>query len=301
VPDSGRPPRKPASRLAARFAAWLSHGQDRRSGPRTPIPMLCAYYWEGGLSTPHKVLNVSETGAYIATPARWYLGTVIELTIQKETGAGEALLGPHSVLRVPSRVVRCDPDGTGVRFVYSRSRARRHVREFLAAMRGSEGDVSGMSSGGTRRRGQALLEFALIALLFLSLVFVSLNFFFWTFAKAAVHSAVREGARYAITGRTNPLLGQDASIRQVVRNNAFGLLNSAPDSSITVEYFAADGSGATSSNAAGNIVVVSVVNYTPNAIAPLLGFQNSIHLSVRAVDKVEPYGGVAPARTSPSP
>jgi hypothetical protein len=149
--------------------------------------------------------------------------------------------------------------------------------------------------------GSALVEFALIALLFLSIVFVSFNFFFWVFAKAALHSAVREGARYAITGQTSPLVGQDASIRQVVRDNAFGLLNSAPASAITVEYFAADGSGPTASNAAGNIVVVSVLSFTPATISPLFGFAYPISLSVRAVDKVEPFSGAAPARTPPTP
>ncbi len=47
-----------------------------------------------------------------------------------------------------------------------------------------------------RSSGSAVVEFALVALIFLSIIFVSLNFFFWVFAKAALHSAVREGARY---------------------------------------------------------------------------------------------------------
>ena len=146
-----------------------------------------------------------------------------------------------------------------------------------------------------------MVEFALTALLFLTIIFASFNFFYWTFAKAALHSAVREGARYAITGQTTPPFGQDDSIRQVVKANAFGLLNSAPASAITVEYSAADGSGPTGSNAAGTIVVVSVLNFTPDAIAPLFGFQYPISLSVRAVDKVEPFPGAAPARTLPPP
>jgi Flp pilus assembly protein TadG len=146
--------------------------------------------------------------------------------------------------------------------------------------------------------GSAVVEFALIALFFLSIIFLSFNFFFWMFAKAALHSAVREGARYAITGRTSPLLGQDDSIRQVVKDNAFGLLNSASAAgTITVQYFAADGSGSTASNAAGSIVVISVSNYTPDTIAPLFGFQYPIRISVRAVDKVEPFPGSPPPRT----
>ncbi len=133
--DSARPQRTPVSRLAAWFTALFSHGRDRRSAPRSCLLDLCAYYWEGGVSSAHEILNISETGVYIATPAHWYPGTVIELTIQKgpctEDGPPP---GPDSVLRVPSRVVRCDPDGAGVRFVYAGAPARRRVREFLEAM-----------------------------------------------------------------------------------------------------------------------------------------------------------------------
>ena len=141
-------------------------------------------------------------------------------------------------------------------------------------------------------KGAASVEFALVALMFLSIVFVSFNFFFWTFAKAALHHAVREGARYAITGRTTGG-SQDASIRQVVRDNAFGLLT--PANSITVDYYAPDGTF-TTSNAAGNVVVVSVLNYTPTTIAPLFGVQVPGGMTIRAVDKVEPYPGAPPTR-----
>jgi Flp pilus assembly protein TadG len=153
-----------------------------------------------------------------------------------------------------------------------------------------------------RARGSTVIEFALVALFFLSLIFASFNFFFWTFAKAALHSAVREGTRYAITGKTVSQMGQDDSIRKVVKDNAFGLLNSASAAAtIRVDYYAVDGSGVTPSNQAGNFVVVSVVNYEPVAIAPVLGFQYPIRLSVRAVDKLEPFPGLPPPRTLPPP
>jgi Flp pilus assembly protein TadG len=138
-----------------------------------------------------------------------------------------------------------------------------------------------------------MVEFALVAVMFLSLVCVSFNFFFWTFAKAALHNAVREGARYAIIGQTSGSSGQDAAIRQVVRNNSFGLLSSTD--TITLAYFATDGSS-TTSNEAGNIVVISVLNYTPATIAPLFGFSYPIHISVSAVDKVEPFSGAPQKR-----
>jgi len=78
-------------------------------------------------------------------------------------------------------------------------------------------------------------------------------------------------------------------------------LNSSPDGTISVEYFAADGSGSTQANDAGNIVVVSVQGYSPATIAPVFGVRFPVSITVRAVDKVEPFSGVPPARTLPPP
>jgi Flp pilus assembly protein TadG len=150
------------------------------------------------------------------------------------------------------------------------------------------------------RRGSALLEFAVVAILFLSTVFLSFNFFFWVYAKAALHNAVREGVRYAITGRTKPSIGQDASIKSVVADNAFGLLSSPSDAAkITIDYYAADGSGTASDNSAGNIVVISVRDYTPPTIAPVFGFSLPIRINVRAIDKLEPFPGMPAQRVLP--
>jgi Flp pilus assembly protein TadG len=147
-----------------------------------------------------------------------------------------------------------------------------------------------------------MVEFALTALLFLTIIFASFNFFYWTFAKAALHSAVREGVRYAITGQSSSPHGQDDSIRQVVMSNAFGLLNSAPAGTITVQYFAAADGSSTPNNAAGSIVMVSVLNYTPPVLSsflgPLVGLPTP-RISVTAVDKVEPFTGGSPPRTLP--
>jgi hypothetical protein len=150
------------------------------------------------------------------------------------------------------------------------------------------------------RRGSSMLEFALVALFFLTAVFVTFNLFFWVYAKAALHNGVREGVRYAITGRTKPLLGQDDAIKSVVADNSFGLLRSPSEAAkISVDYYTADGSGASSDNSAGNLVMVSVRGYTPPTIAPVFGFSLPIHLTVRAIDKVEPFPGTPARRVLP--
>ena len=54
-----------------------------------------------------------------------------------------------------------------------------------------------------RRRGNAALEFALVGIAFLGLMFAQFDFIFPLFVKATLNFAVRQGARYAITGQKN--------------------------------------------------------------------------------------------------
>jgi hypothetical protein len=65
---------------------------------------------------------------------------------------------------------------------------------------------------------------------------------------------------------------------------------------IKVRYYLAEGSGETSNNAAGNLVVVSVEDYRVFSIAPVFRTAKPWSLTVSAVDKVEPFPGVPPAR-----
>jgi Flp pilus assembly protein TadG len=151
-----------------------------------------------------------------------------------------------------------------------------------------------------RRRGAGLVEFCLVFLLFISFVFGFFSISFWLFAKAALHHAAREGVRFAITAKTLPGLAHDDSIKQVVRNNAFGLLSGTGQTdAVIIEYFSADGSGATAVNGAGNIVRVSIRNYVaPRLVSAIIFFlPDSIMLNVSSVDKMEPYPGAPPART----
>jgi Flp pilus assembly protein TadG len=175
----------------------------------------------------------------------------------------------------------------------------RYLRSCLTVAGGCEAPVA-PTRYGRCRRGTAIIEFALVAVLFLSVIFLSFNFFFWAFARAALQNAVREGVRYAATGQTDVKVGQDAAVRSVVKYHALGLLKSVPDSQILIQYYLSDGSGTAvsggNSNAAGNIIVISVLNFKPATIAPIFGVTYPVNLSVRAVDRVEPFGGAPYAR-----
>lgn len=149
-------------------------------------------------------------------------------------------------------------------------------------------------------RGAGLVEFSLVFLLFVSFVFGFFSLSFWLFTKAALHHAAREGVRFAITAKTLPGLAHDDSIKKVVQDNAFGLLSDPGQAdAIVIEYFAADGTGATSTNGAGNIVKVSIRNYqAPLLVSPiLLALPGSVTLNVSSVDKMEPFPGQPPARS----
>jgi len=151
------------------------------------------------------------------------------------------------------------------------------------------------------RKGSAFVEFALVFLLLLAFVFAAFDFSYAIFVKATLHHAVREGVRFAITGRL--LTGysyHDESIKEVVRRNALSLLNSPTNMArVQINYYLADGYGSTPNNAAGNIVVVSIDNYPILPVASLMRSPNPFSLTVTATDKMEPFPGAPPPRAAP--
>lgn len=149
-------------------------------------------------------------------------------------------------------------------------------------------------SGKRGRRGQAIVEFALVFLLFLSLVmgFIQISFFVWT--RTTLHFAVREGIRFAITGATLPGLGHDDSIKTVVTERSLGMLVGRADK-IAIEYFDSNGDP-TALNSGGNTIVVSVKDYELPVIAwaPLYPLTGPLTVEVSAVDKLEPFRTAPP-------
>lgn len=151
-------------------------------------------------------------------------------------------------------------------------------------------------------RGAAYVEFALVFVLFLSFLFSAFDFAFAVFTRGTLHHAVREGVRYAITGRIIDGLGHDDSIREIVRQNSLGLLGTEEElERIQVEYFlpACDTGCGTGNNGAGNIVVVSVDELPIEPLVSLMGLVDSYAITVAAVDKMEPFPGAPPPRELP--
>lgn len=141
------------------------------------------------------------------------------------------------------------------------------------------------------RRGQAMVEFALCFLLFMAVVFGFSQIAMAVWMKTTLHFAVREGVRFAITGRTLGTSGHDASIKQVIRTRAGGVLTEQQATDlITIQYYDSSG-GATAANAGGNTIVLAVNAYpvpmlTGSALSWVGG---AITVSAKAVGRQEPY------------
>ncbi len=92
---------------------WLSPEPPLpRKNQRESVPGLVAFFWTGGTPERHGIRDISATGLYVLTDERWYLGTVIRMTL---TGGGEP--NAESSLSVNATVIRWGNDGVGVQFI----------------------------------------------------------------------------------------------------------------------------------------------------------------------------------------
>ena len=155
------------TKIRQRLAEWL----DRRRSPRAQ-PRVRAFYWDGAKSAPHDVRDISGVGAYIVTEIKWYLGTMVDVTL--EPGEAASSNGHRSELthRVSAVVTRVGEDGIAVEFLHKTGKQRRNFEKLLRQM--AEEQANGQPDAGDR--GQSLLEFALILPMLLLLIVNVVNF-----------------------------------------------------------------------------------------------------------------------------
>ncbi len=154
------------------------------------------------------------------------------------------------------------------------------------------------------RRGNSLLDIAIVAVPLFGLLFSIVDFGMAIFIRTTLQHSVREGVRYAVTYNTSGGKCQDASITEKVQQSAMGFLNgSEGESKIKVRYFAIDENspgtfaefGAGTGNAPGNIVEVGVEWYEYKWMAPIYWSSAPLTISVRSSDRMEGLGaGVSP-------
>ncbi len=85
---------------------------EPRKSQRESLSWLSAYFFTGGTPVAHRVRDVSSTGLYVFTDERWYVGTVVRITLTdlREPTAERSLT-------LNASVVRCGNDGVGLHFL----------------------------------------------------------------------------------------------------------------------------------------------------------------------------------------
>ncbi len=153
----------------------------------------------------------------------------------------------------------------------------------------------------SRQRGSQVVELSLVLLPLCALIFLILDIAWAFYVKATLQNAVREGVRYAVTSQVMTGLGQDASIKSIVQQNAMGLLAGSPGASlIAIQYYLPNTLAPVSglnSNQGGNVVKVYVQGYSLLPLGPVLRNPLPLSLGAQAFDRMEGSpGGIPPAR-----
>lgn len=232
--------------------SWLKQTASRaRCAARYTTPGIVGYYWDGGAPREHLVKEISLTGAYLCAPERWYVGTILSITLQEEGSEGGN--GPRSPgMTIPCKVAHQGLDGFGVTFML-RNGDRKKLNGFIqkvvarraeraaAAAAGASADGSasldivGAGNGmpareGSSSEGQALIEYALMVPLLFLLIVNAVNFGYFLYTWITVSNASRAGVQYAVlsgasAGALTPATGSQVT---TVVTNDMGSLPGTP-------------------------------------------------------------------------
>jgi hypothetical protein len=99
--------------------SWIERlwSEERRRANRKESLPLAAYYWDGSVPAPRQVRDISPEGMYLLTEQRWYLNTLINMTLVRSDKPED---DPERSVRLTARVVRSGTDGVGMAFLLPR-------------------------------------------------------------------------------------------------------------------------------------------------------------------------------------
>lgn len=149
------------------------------------------------------------------------------------------------------------------------------------------------------QRGATIVEFAIIAPVFILLMIGVIELSMVYFANLTMQHAVREGARYAVTGQNNldPNTANQQryqAVLQKIKDSSMGMYDKvAPTVSVT-NMSGGSNSGAGTFGNAGDIIVISLDCNWP-MVTPMMAafFSNGkAHFVVSATMRNESYGGL---------
>ncbi len=117
---------------------WEQNPSRKKRAQRYPITGIVAHYWDGGAPKERAVRDISLTGAYIHATERWYVGTILTITLQQRTTQNGTAVAPL-FLSIPCKVIRQDADGgVGVKFMLGGSQERKALKGFIRDILGKE-------------------------------------------------------------------------------------------------------------------------------------------------------------------
>jgi len=212
-----------------KMARWLlQEDKDPRNATRSASPELVVYYWDGSAPEGRHLRDISESGAYIYTPERWYLGTIVRIILQRyQTKRADGSTGPAASTCISARVVRHADDGVAVEFIFRDKDDEQTLREFLRCIPAQPARTPSPEVT-PRRKGQALIEFALLVPLVFLLAVNAVNFGGFLYAWITVAAAARSGAQYMVLSSASPGPATPATQTQItnlVTNDITSLLN----------------------------------------------------------------------------
>ena len=150
-----------------------------------------------------------------------------------------------------------------------------------------------------RARGVATVEFAIVCSLFFLLVFMIIDFALYGFVKLTMQHAVREGARYAITGQVD--LDPDANgnrkraVIQKIKDNSMGFFDEVmTESDIVVTN--SNGTAVAGFGAPGESIVITLTCQWPitNPFTQTIMSASHYNFSVAASVRNEAFPGAGP-------
>jgi Flp pilus assembly protein TadG len=265
---------------------WLlQEPEEPRRAPRQMEPEVVVYYWDGSAPEGRHIRDISPSGAYICTPERWYLGTIVRIILQgyQTVLQKDGTTAPKASTCLSARVVRHGSDGVAVEFIFRDKVEAEQFQKFVGAIPAPPERAASLPLK-VHRDGQALVEFALIVPLVFLLAVNALNFGGFIFAWITVANAARGASQYMIMSSASPGPPTPATLPQItalVTNDVSSLLNRASivvaicTNSTTV----ATGCTALSDPEAPAYTLATVdVTYTYHPFIPLFSFPQ-LHIS----------------------
>jgi Flp pilus assembly protein TadG len=211
---------------------WLlQESEEPRQAPRAREPQVVVHYWDGSAPEGRRLRDISETGAYIITTERWYVGTIVRIILQgyKTVLKDDGTIGPASSISLPARVIRHGTDGVAVEFAFRDEKEENAFRIFLASIP-VQLVAAEPPARPADRHGQALIEFALFIPLVLLLAINAANVGGFIFAWITVADAARAGAQYMVMSAHSPGSPTPATLAQItslVTQEVSSLMNRA--------------------------------------------------------------------------